>query len=367
MYISDRPGLSLKNLLSGQNRKGSLPYPFTAPNAFFLNFGRNCIYHAIDILGLQPGDAVLLPAYLDHAVIEPFLIKNITTKFYSINRNLEVDFKDISSKIDDYIKALLVINYFGFPQPLPKLKKFCEAHNVYLIEDNAHGFLSRMDNKYLGSFGDISIFSIRKTIPLPDGAVLVVNNTSLLNFDARLRQPNKLYILWCVTDLLWRDFQSKCNFEIHPIGIVLAVVANLLGKTCNYGKFVMSNLSLKIIREIDFKDVYEQRRANFKFISEKVKDLEGIEPIYKQLPDEVCPWGFPILVNNRERLRRYLRRRGITLPIHWILPRHIPLDDFPDSRFLSEHILTLPVFQGLKKEKLSTLLDMIEAYTKHVQ
>jgi dTDP-4-amino-4,6-dideoxygalactose transaminase len=36
---------------------------------------------------------------------------------------------------------------------LPKLKKFCEAHNIYLIEDDAHGFLSKMDNKSLGSFG----------------------------------------------------------------------------------------------------------------------------------------------------------------------------------------------------------------------
>jgi len=366
MYISDRPGLSLNSLLSKQNREELLPYPLTAHNALFINLGRNCIYHAIDLLGLQAGDAVLLPAYLDHAVIEPFLIKNITTKFYRINRGLEVDFEDISSKIDEHTRALVVINYFGFPQLLPKLKKFCEAHNIYLIEDNAHGFLSKMDNKPLGSFGDIGIFSIRKTLPLPDGGVLVINNTSLPKFDIRLRQPNKLYTLWHVIDLLWRGFQSRCDFEIRPVGMALAIVVNLFGKTCNYGNFAISNLSLEIIKATDFKDIYEQRRANFKFISERVKGLKGVEPVYKRLPDGVCPWGFPILVNNREMVQRYLKRHGVTLPIHWILPHYIPLDEFPNSRFLSEHILTLPVFQGLKKEKLSSLLDMVEACTKNM-
>jgi dTDP-4-amino-4,6-dideoxygalactose transaminase len=148
--------------------------------------------------------------------------------------------------------------------------------------------------------------------------------------------------------------------------MALAIVANLFGKTCNYGSFAISNLSLEIIKATDFKDIYEQRRANFKFISERVKGLKGVEPVYKRLPDGVCPWGFPILVNNREMVQRYLKRHGVTLPIHWILPHYIPLDEFPNSRFLSEHILTLPVFQGLKKEKLSSLLDMVEACTKNM-
>jgi dTDP-4-amino-4,6-dideoxygalactose transaminase len=364
MYISDRPGLTLKMLLCKQRKKELLPYPFTAPNIFFLNLGRNCIYHAIDLLGLQAGDTVLLPAYLDHTVIEPFLVKNINIKFYRINKDLEVDFEDIASKIDKHTKALLVINYFGFPQPLQKLKEFCEDYNIYLIEDNSHGFLSKIDDKYLGSFGDIGIFSIRKTLPLPDGGVLVINNASLPKFNIQLSQPNKLYTFWNIIDLLWRGFQSKCDFEIYPVGVVLDIVVHLLGKTYNYSNLSMSKLSLKIIETTDFKNIYEQRRANFKFISEKIKGLKGVKPIYKQLPEGVCPWGFPILINNRNMIRRYLKRHGITLPIHWILPNYIPLDMFPDSRYLSEHILTLPVFQGLKKEQLSSLLDIIEAYTK---
>jgi hypothetical protein len=70
-YISDRPGLGLNSLLSKQNKK-KLPYPLTAHNALFMNSGRNCIYHAIDILGLQLVMPFYCRTYLDHAVISLF-------------------------------------------------------------------------------------------------------------------------------------------------------------------------------------------------------------------------------------------------------------------------------------------------------
>jgi dTDP-4-amino-4,6-dideoxygalactose transaminase len=128
-----------------------------------------------------------------------------------------------------------------------------------------------------------------------------------------------------------------------------------------YGDLAMSNLSFQLARRMNYDYLYKERRTNFKFICQRIGALERIKVIHEQLPDGICPWGFPILVNNRDRIQKSLARRGITLPIHWRLPHHISLDEFPDSRYLSEHILTLPVFQGLERRKLSSLLCELEA------
>jgi dTDP-4-amino-4,6-dideoxygalactose transaminase len=128
-----------------------------------------------------------------------------------------------------------------------------------------------------------------------------------------------------------------------------------------YGNMGMSNLSLRLVKRIDYDSVYRQRRDHFKFLSGRICALDGINPIYKSLPDGVCPWGFPILVNNRDKIQKSLSKHGIELPIHWSLPHFIPQDRFPDSKYLTEHILTLPVFQGLGISRLTSLISKLEA------
>jgi hypothetical protein len=358
MYLpADHHGMPLA-MLFGKEKQKILPYPFTASNALLLNLGRNCIYHAIEIIDLGHDDVVLLPAYLDDSVVEPFLIRNIPTKFYHVDLSLRVDFEDISSKIGKHTKALLAINYFGFPQPLQTLRKFCDEHNLYFIEDNAHSLLSRLGKRYLGSYGDLSLFSFRKTIPLPDGAALVINNPSLPKHDVFLGQASKSSIFLRTIDLLSRNLQFRLGVGTRPTQLALSLIRKPLRN--QYGEVAMSNSSLYLARRIDYDYVYEQRRDHFKFISNRVGTLKGIRPIYESLIDGVCPWGFPVLVQDRDKIQKSLAKHGTILPTHWRLPDCIPLDKFPDSRYLSEHIMTLPVFQGLGIRRLSSLLCKLE-------
>lgn len=361
MYISDRPGLPLRILLSRSTAK-DLPYPFTAENAMYFLNGRACIYHSIDIMNLTPGDSVLLPAYLDEAVVKPFLEKGVSIIFYEVNYDLTANIEDILSKITRRTKAVFVINYFGFPQPLEHLKKICKEHGLYLIEDNAQGLLSRDGNRFLGTFGDISIFSIRKTIPTPDGGILVLNNKSMLRkprLKESLRSPSRVPLYFTVLDLVLRDSQSKYNFSFMPIHVFTGKISSMLHE--NYINVSISGISLKIIKNTDFNEVYIKRRHNFEFILDKIHSVKNVRPIFDHLPRGVCPWGFPILIKSRNKVHRYFRKRGIILPIHWILPSIIPLDKFPISRFLQEHIITLPVHQGLSLDKLALILETLKS------
>src|SRR5439155_6559464 len=53
------------------------------------------------------------------------------------------------------------------------LGPFCEAHRLRLIEDCALSLFSRENGTWLGSVGDLALFSVYKTLPLPHGGFLV--------------------------------------------------------------------------------------------------------------------------------------------------------------------------------------------------
>src|SRR5207245_6549749 len=71
------------------------------------------------------------------------------------------------------LPILYLIHYVGFPGPVQELSVACRARRLLLIEDCAQALLSNCAERPLGSFGDVAIFSIRKTLPVPDGGALV--------------------------------------------------------------------------------------------------------------------------------------------------------------------------------------------------
>ena len=78
-------------------------------------------------------------------------------------------------KADD-IKALIFIYYFGLSFKINSLLKICKKYNVTLIEDCCHGFQTKINSKFVGTFGDFSIYSFRKVLPCSDGGALRLNN-----------------------------------------------------------------------------------------------------------------------------------------------------------------------------------------------
>ena len=70
-------------------------------------------------------------------------------------------------------KAVLAVNYFGFAQDLVPFREYCLRTGATLIEDNAHGFLSKdTSGVLLGTRANLGITSIRKTFRLVNGAAL---------------------------------------------------------------------------------------------------------------------------------------------------------------------------------------------------
>jgi hypothetical protein len=146
--------------------------PFDFPHKRAVKDGRSAIYQALRLAGIGPGDEVLVPDYHCIAMIVPILALGARPVFYAIDAELMAQPDAIRPQISKASKALLVVNYFGFPNRLAACAELCRAHGLMMIEDCAHSLYGRSDGQSLGSFGDYSICSMRKFLPVQDGGLL---------------------------------------------------------------------------------------------------------------------------------------------------------------------------------------------------
>lgn len=139
----------------------------------FYSYGRRALVEALRISGVTNGSTVALPALICRELLSAIYASGAVPSFYHVGKDLNVD-GSVSGLPS--CKAVVAVNYFGFPQALSPFREHCRRTGAVLIEDNAHGLFSRdSTGTSLGLRGDLGLFSLRKTLPIPNGAALVVN------------------------------------------------------------------------------------------------------------------------------------------------------------------------------------------------
>jgi dTDP-4-amino-4,6-dideoxygalactose transaminase len=112
-------------------------------------------------------------------MVEPVLAVSATPVLYRIRQDLAIDLEDIQTRLTGSTRAILVPHYFGFLQDMPVIRRFCDAHELILIEDCAHAFFGRVHGHPVGWYGDYAIASIKKFFPVFDGGYLISSRRSL--------------------------------------------------------------------------------------------------------------------------------------------------------------------------------------------
>ncbi len=125
----------------------------------------------------------MLPSYIGvspkegSGVFDPIRRLKCRYDFYRLDRRLFIDMDDLEAKIKLVKpKVLLLIHYFGFPDPnLSMVIKLAEANGILVIEDEAHSMLSDLVGGICGRLSDSAIFSFHKLLPVDQGGALVLN------------------------------------------------------------------------------------------------------------------------------------------------------------------------------------------------
>ena len=130
----------------------------TSPCAFKFVSGPDtvsCLIQGLKHLGMSSGDSLLIPSFIGRKVYETLKNQGFNLNRYHINHHLRAAFNPRQLPPSN---AVIVINYFGLPQPLGLFKAYCHLHQSKLIEDHSQGLFDVRDNKIRpGLRGDLGL------------------------------------------------------------------------------------------------------------------------------------------------------------------------------------------------------------------
>jgi dTDP-4-amino-4,6-dideoxygalactose transaminase len=335
-----------------------------------VHLGRVAIALLPQLLNLEPGDEVLAPAYNCGSELDPLVRAGLRLVFYRVDRNARIDIEDIQRRATDRTRVVYVTHYFGWAQDLSDLSSWCRQRRLYLVEDCALALFSSGPAGPLGRQGDAAIFSLRKSLPVPDGGVLMLRDSPPLGLVPDELPP------WRTTARAFLPlFKSRFVRGIERAGLYpsLRRVLQRLRRPLPQRKeqngatpdipadyyfrdaiasLAMSNVTIGLVHGIDPQFLRARRRENYLHLRDELEGAPGLEFLHPDLADGVCPLFMPVLVNSRRsRLVAELNRRGIAAFPFWEgYHRRLSWDGFPEARYLKDHLLTLPVNQALGRQ-----------------
>lgn len=110
---------------------------------------------------LKEGDEIIVPAVSWATTYSPLQQYGLHLKFVDIDRStLNIDTNLLERALTKKTRAVMAVNIMGNPCNFDELKRFCQSHHLYLIEDNCEGMGAKFQDQYCGSFGDIASFSL---------------------------------------------------------------------------------------------------------------------------------------------------------------------------------------------------------------
>jgi len=143
-----------------------------------VNSGSSALWIALGALGVGPGDEVIVPGYTFLASITSIIWARAIPILAEIDESLTLDPEDIKKKITPRTKAIMLVHMLGNPGYIDEIKAIAKENNLYLIEDCAQAFGATYNGKFVGSYGDIGMYSfnIFKTITAGDGGMIATND-----------------------------------------------------------------------------------------------------------------------------------------------------------------------------------------------
>jgi len=209
----------------------------------------------------------------------------------------------------------------------------------------------------------VAVFSPWKSLPIPDGGVLVLNAPGLSPPNV-INEPSALDLArrvayralptletavgWSPRLRLLRNAQLRGSMQDHD-------------RSPNFDRTLGSRFSFQLLHHSAGELIRARRRRHYQALETAVASHTSLRLLKSTLPDGVCPLGLPVLASDREGARAHFVNHGINVRAYWDrLPRELQPGEFPEAFTLSEHILVLPVHQSLTTRQLEHIIRAIE-------
>lgn len=326
--------------------------------AVALNSCTAALHLALEAIGLQEGDEVLVPTMTFAATAEvvtyfkakPVLIDCLPT-------TLNMDPELIERAITPRTKAVIPVHFAGQPCEMGSILEIARRHDLRVIEDAAHAFPASYKGKAIGSIGDYTCFSFyaTKNITTGEGGMVTTDDPDQAD---RIRRMS----LHGLSRDAWKRYtnQGSWYYDIVAPGFKynLTDMAAALGLT-------------QLHKAERFWKTRERYAALY---AEGFRDLPEITPL--MIHDDVQhAWHLYVIQLDLDRLRisrqafiEGLQQKQIGCSVHFI-PLHLhpyyretgqySRADFPVASQAFDQMVSLPLYSKMSEEDVHRTIQVV--------
>jgi perosamine synthetase len=317
-------------------------------NAVAVNSGTSALEIALRCLGVKGGDEVLVPTNTFSATAAAVFFAGGKPRFTDVDsESLCVNVENVENNITRKTRGVIVVHIGGLICPeIDSIRKTCESHHLFLVEDAAHAHGSAIDGRPAGSLGDVGCFSFypTKVMTTGEGGMITTNNEETVEKARILRDQGK------------ESFYSGTIVE--------------LGYNWRMDEFsaAIGLLQLKRLPEI-----IERRNKIAEYYDHKLSQLSGIKPLKAQSNIVSNYYKYIALLEHgidREAVKQKLKERGVRCggEVYWP-PLHLqPLyqrllntkeGDFPVAEDACKRMICLPMYTQMTRGEAEYVVDKV--------
>ncbi len=308
-----------------------------------LSNGTAALFAAVAVLGLGPGDEVIMPSFTiigcAHAVLA---VGAIPVLVDSDARTWCMDAGQVAERITPKTRAIMAVHIYGHPVDMDPIRELARRHGLAVIEDAAEAHGAEYKSARAGSLGDLACFSFyaNKILTTGEGGMVVTDDADLA---ARVRSYINL------------AFRTERRFYHTEVGY-------------NH-RLTNVQAAIGLAQAEDFEWRVERKREIGKHYVELLADVEGLT-----LPSEM-PWArsvywmVGIVVGeacglDAAELARRLRAQGVETRPFFLGMHEQPVlherglfagERYPVAERLARQGLYLPSGLSLTDEQIETV------------
>ena len=306
--------------------------------------GTDAIYVSLKCLGIGSGDEVITVANTWISTAEAISQTGARPVFVDIHTDYyTIDVTKIEEKITSKTKAIIPVHLFGQPANMDVILDVCKQYSLLLIEDCAQAHFAEWKGKKVGKFGIAGTFSFYpgKNLGAYGDAGAIITDDDKFALNAR-------------------------KFSNH--GAIKKHHHDFEGINSRLDGLQAAILSAKLIH---IKDWNKKRFDIALHYNELLDDIEGVT-IPQIRHDAMHVFHlYVIRVEKREKLRKFLIKKGISSGIHY--PNPLPYlkayeylnykpADFPIAYNYKDKILSLPIYPELDYPKVKYITSAIREF-----
>jgi hypothetical protein len=307
----------------------------------------------------------LIPDYAPQGVSGPLREAGLQVEGYPVGPDLLLDPAALKARIRIFRPDVFVyIHHFGvYLEENLAIVRETLGRDVLLVEDFAHS----LPWGGVPVRGDVALFAPWKTLGLADGAMLWFRDgrvPSAAEGYGREDARSRVLASRLSAALAWEDFIAR----LRPPRILQTLGARALGSRVDAYAFLArhyrdiatpaSPASRQTLEAVDFAAVHRRRRHLAALY------LAGLEPRFRLVPAHEAYvrqslLAFPIRVDDQDRFRRHLARRGIQgyrLTDFWLL------DEGRNRPPIHRHHYLLPLGHHLEDAEIREVIACVNAY-----